>query len=51
MDNTLNRMLFEQLSDPQGRRYRISYNRARQYQNTLCGGRKETLEAEEKMSK
>ena len=40
--------LFEQMSDQQGRRYRISDNRARQYQNTLslCGGKKETLEAE-----
>ena len=46
MDNTLKRILFEQMSDQQGRRYRISDNRARQYQNTLCGGKKETLEAE-----
>ena len=29
------RILFEQISDHQGRRYRISYNRARQYQNTM----------------
>ena len=46
VDNTLKRILFEQMSDQQGRRYRISDNRARQYQNTLCGGKKETLEAE-----
>ena len=29
------RILFEQISDHQGRRYQISYNRARQYQNTM----------------
>ena len=29
------RILFEQISDHQGRCYRISYNRARQYQNTM----------------
>ena len=35
MDNTLKQILFEQISDQQGRRYRKSYNQARQYQNTL----------------
>ena len=50
MDNTLKRILFEQISNQQGRRYWIPSNQAREYQNILRT-KKETLEAEEKMSK
>ena len=40
MDNTIKRIILEQISDRQSRRYWISYTCTKQYQSTLWGGKK-----------